>query len=521
MSMSHKSNVFALKMIHIVGSILIITAIAATMHPAYSEQAGRLSQSGSCEEHGIDKSRCFICDPSLREKGRLWCKEHRRYEDRCWACHPDLKEKGRLFCEEHGLYEDECIFCHPETTKRGGDSDEPSSQDQLASQDHSALFCKEHKVPEQECGICHPELATELNPGQSMMIRFSSRQSALKAGLRTALPSVSLSSPTIETFCEVKYNENKLARITPLASGVIQRVLVDVGDQVKAGDILVQVNSAEIAEAKASFLSAIADVQVKEIANNRKEKLVKEKISAAREYQEAKASYDIAVLTKGTARQRLLNYGFTDAEIEQIKKARDSSSFLAVRAPFHGTLVDRAAVVGEVVNPGNALFTLADLKSMWLELSIPEDQSRYAEQGQNVEATFDSRAGVAKGQLIWVATSIDERSRMLKARAVIPNDDGKIKSGMFGKAEIETGQATKTFRIPKDAIQRLDGKPYLFVKEDADLFALRRIVVRNVTGSEIDVLTGINETDQIVIQGSFIVMSEFLKSRLGAGCTDG
>ena len=513
--MSHKSNVFALKLIHIVGSILIITAIAATMHPAYSEQAGRLSQSGTCEEHGIDKSQCFICDPSLREKGRLWCKEHSRYEDRCWACHPDLKENGRLFCEEHGLYEDECIFCHPETTKRGGDSDEQSSQDQ------PALFCKEHKVLEQECGICHPQLATELNPGQSMMIRFSSRQSALKAGLRTALPSVSLSSPNIETFCEVKYNENKLARITPLASGVIQRVLVDVGDQVKAGDILVEVNSAEIAEAKASFLSAIADVQVKEIANNREEKLVKERISAAREYQEAKASYDIAVLTKGTARQRLLNYGFTDDEIAQIKKARDSSSFFAVRAPFHGTLVDRAAVVGEVVNPGNALFTLANLKSMWLELSIPEDRSSYAERGQNVEATFDSRAGVVKGQLIWVASSIDERSRMLKARAVIPNDDGKIKSGMFGKAEIETEQATKTFRIPKDAIQRLDGKPYLFVKEDADLFALRRIVVRNVTGSEIDVLTGINETDQVVIQGSFIVMSEFLKSRLGAGCTDG
>jgi len=242
--------------IHIVGSILIITAIAATMHPAYSEQAGRLSQSGTCEEHGIDKSQCFICDPSLREKGRLWCKEHSRYEDRCWACHPDLKENGRLFCEEHGLYEDECIFCHPETTKRGGDSDEQSSQDQ------PALFCKEHKVLEQECGICHPQLATELNPGQSMMIRFSSRQSALKAGLRTALPSVSLSSPNIETFCEVKYNENKLARITPLASGVIQRVLVDVGDQVKAGDILVEVNSAEIAEAKASFLSDLGSTRI-------------------------------------------------------------------------------------------------------------------------------------------------------------------------------------------------------------------------------------------------------------------
>ncbi len=477
-----------------------------------SDHSSKLKQ---CSEHGVPASKCFICDPSLREKGRLWCKEHNRYEDRCFICHPELKDSKRLFCEEHDLYEDECYFCHPELEETTGIPNKASSKDR------PVLLCNEHRVPEHECGICQPELAADLKPGESMKVRFVSEQSISKAGLRTARPSVSLSAPRIEAFCEVNYNGNEMARITPLASGVIQRVLANIGARVEAGDVLVEVNSAEIAEAKAAYLSAIADVQVKEMASKREEKLVKEKISATREFQEAKASFDIATLAQSTAHQRLLNYGFTEEEIEQIEKAHDSSSSFSVRAPFSGTLILREAVVGEVVSPGDALFTLANLNSMWLELSIPANQANFVEQGLDVQASFNSRAGVvSEGNIFWVATSIDERSRMLKARAIIPNDGGKIKAGMFGQAVIKTGQATKTFCIPKDAIQRLEGNPYLFVKEGVDLLALRRVVLGNVNDSRVDILLGISETDQIVVQGSFIAMSEFLKSRLGAGCTD-
>ncbi len=62
----------------------------------------------------IDDGKCFMCNPDMREKGRLWCAEHKRYEDRCFICHPELEEKGRLWCREHSLYEDECFLCHPE-----------------------------------------------------------------------------------------------------------------------------------------------------------------------------------------------------------------------------------------------------------------------------------------------------------------------------------------------------------------------------------------------------------------------
>jgi len=79
------------------------------------------SKAEVCKPHKIANDQCFICDPKLREKGRLWCKEHERYEDRCWVCHPEAQDKKRLFCKEHSLYEDECFICHPELKKKPAD----------------------------------------------------------------------------------------------------------------------------------------------------------------------------------------------------------------------------------------------------------------------------------------------------------------------------------------------------------------------------------------------------------------
>jgi hypothetical protein len=87
--------------------------------PAEAKEIKGASKQGKCKPHKAAKADCFICDPSLRDKGRLWCKEHSRYEDRCFLCHPEIKEAGRLYCEEHGLYEDECFLCHPELKKTG------------------------------------------------------------------------------------------------------------------------------------------------------------------------------------------------------------------------------------------------------------------------------------------------------------------------------------------------------------------------------------------------------------------
>jgi biotin carboxyl carrier protein len=236
----------------------------------------------AAHKHDTAGETCFICDATKRDKGRLWCNEHARYEDRCWLCHPELEDKTRLWCKEHSLYEDECFLCHPEILE-GGDAPkktETSSDNHTTSEARSTqpptmapttrvsmaeLFCNEHGVAEIECAICQPGLASSLRPGEGLKIRFASAQSTFKAGVETAPPLVSDTAPGISVFSEVRYNENALARVTPQAPGIVRKVLVDVGSAVKAGDVLAELDSPELARAKSDYLARLQGVELAQI----------------------------------------------------------------------------------------------------------------------------------------------------------------------------------------------------------------------------------------------------------------
>jgi cobalt-zinc-cadmium efflux system membrane fusion protein len=179
-------------------------------------------------------------------------------------------------------------------------------------------------------------------------------------------------------------------------------------------------------------------------------------------------------------------------------------------------------VVGEAVQPGESVFSLADLSSMWLSLSIPADRAGLIRKGLSVEATFSGLSReVVRGEITWVNTSIDEKSRMLRARAVVSNGDRKLSAGMFGDARVFVADARSAVDVPKEAIQRFENKLYVFVKLEDDLYSLRRVAtVEGPSRDMVAVVEGLQANEPVVATGAFTVMSEFLKSRLGAGCVD-
>ena len=481
-----------------------------------SAQASASLSSEVCEAHDVSVDLCYICDPSKRQAGRLWCNGHDRYEDRCWICQPQLEEKDRLYCEEHFLYEDECFYCDP---ARAADGAQQGSSKQS---DAPVLWCKEHDVAEMECGICQPQIASQLAPGKSLKVRFASAESSSMAGIVTARPTEGITQPTVSAFFEVSYNRNKLALVTPLADGIIRAVHSDVGQSVKKGDVLVEISSNEVASAKAEFLTRQVDERIAELAYQREKKLKEEKISAARDFLEAEAAYEVAKLKSKMARQKLLNLGFSDGEIVQIAKDQDSSSTIKLRAPFAGTLVAREAVVGEAVYEGKALFKVTDLSTLWLDISLSPEHADSVEVGQILTARFDGdvRDIEYTGVITWVDSAIDPRNRMLKARAEIQNPDGAIRQGMFGHAELALTWTGKAVLLPRDAIQHHEGRPYVFVKEAPDLYALRHVSLGQSGNDTVAVIEGLGADELVVTEGAFIAMSEFLKSRLGAGCVD-
>jgi cobalt-zinc-cadmium efflux system membrane fusion protein len=465
-----------------------------------------------CARHDLPVSECFICDPGLREPGRLWCVEHDRYEDRCFLCHPELEAPGRLWCNEHNLYEDECTLCHPELRPAVRPSATTASV---------VLECQEHGVPEQECGICHPELAATLAPGSGLKIRFESARSAAKAGVEIARPVMGSNLSDTEVLARVTYDQNHFARVTPLTGGVVSQVVADVGQSVSRGDHLATLSCPEVARVKSEYLSARAEEALKHIILKREQGLVAQEISAQQDLDHAHAEHEIARNTTAMARQRLLNFGLTELAIVNVEQTGSASSALEVLAPFAGTIIDRHAVPGESVAPGDALFKIADLSSMWLELSLPEDELSSVSVGQPLVVKFDGQAGLeVSGRLTWIGTGVDDESRMVKGRAVLPNPNRLLRHGMFGHARLQTESGFDVLYVPADAVQHIDGFPFVFSRLADDLFELRRVALGGRGDAGVEIVAGLNREDEIVVTHSFAMKSELLKSRLGAGCVD-
>lgn len=456
-----------------------------------------------CVRHNAPKELCFICDPALRDKDRLWCKEHDRYEDRCWECHPELRDKNRLFCDEHGLYEDECFLCRPELKKKP-DGKETEAGTAVPA---TSLMCKEHGVPEAECGICRPERAGQLRPGQSVKVRLPAADSAMMAGVQTGTPSTGGLADGIECFAELAFNQNKLAQIVAPVGGIVQEVTVDLGSRVEENQVLVKIWSAAIAE-------AVARAVLTHQTLDRERRLRAQRVTSEQDLQRAEAEHRAAC-------QHARTLGFSEADIDAFGTRPDEPVYLQVRAPFAGEIVERSAVRGALVEAGKPLFTLADRSVMWAMLNIPEAALGKVREGQTVELQLDSIPGrTFTGKLTWVGAEVDERSRLARARAEVPNPDGVLRSRMFARARILTRTANGALVLPTSAVQRVEGRPVVFVKRADDLFEVRAVRLGAKLGNQIEVLEGLSARDEVVMAGSFPLKSQLLVSRLGAGCAD-
>ncbi len=467
---------------------------------------------------------CFICDASKREAGRLWCSEHHRYEDRCFLCHPEIKDPKRLYCSEHGVYEDECYLCHPELKEKGAGEKASSNKTNEASQvSATGLMCKEHDVWEKECAICHPELASSLKPGEELKIRVASAESMEKVGVRVSNPEQSSARETVEAYATVDYNQNQVAKITPLVEGIIREIKVFPGQKVAAGEILGTIHSPDFAEMKSRFLSAEAAKKLADLQVARERKLAAKNISTASELETAEATAKIAELDLASARQRLLNLDLSESDLDVLAASGRPTSLLTIRAPFGGTIVDRDVSVGERIKLGEPILILADLSSMWLELSIPARDGTGLSPGMEVSAEFsDLPDTTVSGKLVWVASAIDAKTRRIQARALVTAPPAALRKGLYGEARILMGEASTSLAVPTSAIQTIDGVPFVFVRKESALYAATRVELTpgGNSGKTSAVRSGLAPSDLIVSEGSYILRSEFLKSLLGAGCVD-
>ncbi len=455
-------------------AVVIIGAILAAKAP---QAATALAQSGST--FAAESSSKASIDPK-----RLYCNEHEVYEDECFICHPELKDK-------------------PSSSDEGRDAEGATGAEQTANR----LMCDEHGVAEDECGICHPELAATITSGRGLKIRFASADAAEKAGIEVGKPELGPISSGIESYAEIAFDQNKLAHVAVPVGGIIRNVKVDLGAKVETRELLATVSSATIAEAVAKMILAKQTLE-------RERRLYSQRISAEREAQEAQAVYQANY-------QRLRTLGFAEEQIADLHEKTIDPAALELRAPFAGEIIERNAVQGSLVREGDTLFVLADRSVMWAILSIPEARLAEVRLGQlvelNVEPAADQRF---VGRLTWLAAQVDDRTRMARARVEIPNPDGLLRANMFARARILTHHSEKAVLIPASALQQIEGRHFVFVQLEQNLFEARPVRVEAKADGQVAVVGDLGPDNDIVVSHSYLVKSQLQISRLGAGCVE-
>lgn len=365
----------------------------------------------------------------------------------------------------------------------------------------------EHNVPLNQCGICRPELIDKLAPGQSVKVRLPSTNSMRFVGIETATPQTGTAADVVECFAEVSFDQNKVAQIAAPVGGVVEEVLADLGTKVTERQSVARIWSAAIAEAVAK---AVLTHQTLE----RERRLRADKVTSEKDLQEAEASHRAAC-------QQLRTLGFTEEQIDELGGKPQERVLMDVRAPFAGEIIERSAVRGALVETGKPLFTIADASKMWAMLQVPEAALGRLKEGQSVELKVDSLPGQTfEGKITWIGLAIDERTRMGRVRAEFPNPAGRLKDKMFAKARILTRKTEGALLVPSSALQLVQGRALVFVKQGEDLFDARAIEVGSRFNGELEVVSGLRGGEQVAVSHAFALKSALLMSRLGAGCAD-
>jgi len=396
------------------------------------------------------------------------------------------------------------------------------------------MMCTPPQSEPGRCPVCAMELVPATSGGgtdeRSIQIDPAARR---VANIRTATVKSMPMTHTIRAIGELNYDEGTRRTISAYVDGRLDRLFADyTGMVVQKGDHLALVYSPRLYSSQVELLLAKQAWQKSESTT------VPRVIRSSEEIYKS-------------AKQRLIELGMTESQIMQLEQAGEANSRMHLCAPISGTVIEKFAVEGAYV------------KGLILEL-FPEDAAtvRY---GQKVEAEVQSLPGrTFVGRVAFVDPNVDQRTRTVGVRVVIPNHEGLLRVGDYAKATVQVpvskdgdGQGSvydpelankwigprhphivesspgacpicgvalvpatqfgfanaptsenEALVIPRDAVLMAGGNSVVYVESDPGHFEIRRVVLGPSNGNEIAILSGLSEGDQVATRGNFLIDSQ-------------
>ncbi len=330
------------------------------------------------------------------------------------------------------------------------------------------------------------------------------------AKIRTALASKQVLAETLALPGELTADPDRLATVASPVSGRIERVNFREGSAVKKGDALATLRVPDIAKAKADYAVSRAKLLAARGNSDRLNELATKGLASEQEVTSAQADADALLAQSRAADELLRAIGAGPNAI---------NSELTLRAPIAGVVISRDAVVGQPVTSDQTIATIADLSEAWFLARVFEKDLQRVKTGARAEVRLNAYAEQRfEGTVEYIGRQIDPMARTLTARIRVQNSANLLSAGLFGVAFVETAAheaGAEVLVVPQTAIVSIGDKPSVFVLESAGDFLLHEVVLGSHALGKTQVVSGLREGEQVVIEGAFTLKSIVLKSTFG------
>jgi cobalt-zinc-cadmium efflux system membrane fusion protein len=324
--------------------------------------------------------------------------------------------------------------------------------------------------------------------------------------------------------------EDRMANIGPVHEGRIVNLYAGQGSVVRKGQKLADLESADIDQAEADYLKALADyenagrtstaeVKFAQATYDRTKMLYEKTITAGKNLQQAEHDLEVAKAAAASsvtgarvavsnARRHLLILGLKNSDIDALATKSNLASVFSLTAPISGIVVERNATIGATVGSDANLFKIIDISSVWIDANVFEKDLERVRRGQEVKVTVPAFPGSSFiGRVILVSSVVDPETRSVKVRTEVANPDGRLKPDMFANVEIITDVRRAAISLPQSSVLDDGGKKIVFVQTDKGYE--KHIVTTGIqNGDRVEILDGLQAGDKVVVKGNYLLLQQ-------------
>lgn len=361
------------------------------------------------------------------------------------------------------------------------------------------------------CGKAEPEKETAQQPVDPNQVELSAQ---LQSQIKTFQVVESDIREVLRIPGSIHVDEQRVARMGAPVTGRITDIDVVLGQDVKQGQLLATLNSTELAQNQLTYIKAQQQIALQTKAVERAKLLLEADVIGAAELQRREAELSAAKADLNAARDQLEILGMSDKAIAQISQSNQIRSYSNVSARLAGTVISRKVNLGQVVQPAEELFIVADLSHVWAVAEVPEQQIELIQEGEEVSIEIPALGGRQfTGKLIYVGDVVNPKTRTVTVRTDLKNTNSDIKPDMLVSMLVQSKPTARPV-VPVQGIVRENDRDHVFVQVAPNKFRLREVVLGPEYDSKVAIVSGVDIGEIVVGEGAFHVNNERKRKEL-------